>query len=110
MSKFPLPVSGRLFVGGEWLAARDDFADRNPANLDEVVGTFPNATPEEVASAVEAARNAFPAWRRTSRILRAEAFAPASSRYLPVPPVCALLRVLRADAFATRPVPVPPRE
>src|SRR5215207_3314964 len=68
------PVSGRLFVGGQWSKARDDFADRSPANLDEVVGTFPNATPEEVASAVEAARNAFPAWRRTSRILRAEAF------------------------------------
>ena len=72
--KSPPPVSGRLFVGGEWSAARDDFADLNPANLDEVVGTFPHATPDEVASAVEAARAAFPAWRRTSRILRAEAF------------------------------------
>ena len=67
-------VSGRLFVGGEGLPARDDFADFNPANLSEVVGTFPNATPEEVAFAVDAARNAFPAWRRTSRILRAECF------------------------------------
>ena len=68
------PVSGRLFVGGEWLAARDDFADLNPANLSEVVGTFPHATPEEVASAVSAARASFPGWRRTSRILRAECF------------------------------------
>ncbi|AMV23304.1 Aldehyde dehydrogenase, thermostable [Gemmata sp. SH-PL17] len=68
------PVSGRLFVGGEWLAPRDDFADLNPAKLDEVVGTFPNATPDEVASAVSAARDAFPGWRRTSRILRAECF------------------------------------
>src|SRR6185369_14893694 len=68
------PVAGKLFVGGEWSKARDDFADRSPANLDEVVGTFPNATPDEVAAAVEAARNAFPAWRRTSRILRAECF------------------------------------
>jgi aldehyde dehydrogenase (NAD+) len=68
------PVSGRLFVGGTWSKPRDDFADRSPANLDEVVGTFPNATPEEVASAVEAARAAFPAWRRMSRIPRAECF------------------------------------
>ncbi len=68
------PVSGRLFVGGEWLAPRDDFADLNPAKLDEVVGTFPNATPEEVASAVSSARDAFPGWRRTSRILRSECF------------------------------------
>jgi aldehyde dehydrogenase (NAD+) len=68
------PVPGRLFVGGQWLKSRDDFADRNPANLDEVVGTFPQATPDEVSAAVEAARAAFPAWRRTSRILRAECF------------------------------------
>ena len=68
------PVPGRLFVGGEWLPARDDFASRNPANLDEVVGTFPHATADEVAAAVAAARAAFPAWRRTSRILRAECF------------------------------------
>jgi aldehyde dehydrogenase (NAD+) len=68
------PVTGRLFLGGEWLKPRDDFADRNPANLDEVVGAFPQATPDEVASAVGAARAAFPAWRRTSRILRAECF------------------------------------
>jgi len=70
----PLPISGRLFIGGEWSKPRDDFADRNPANLDEVVGVFPHATADEVASAVDAARAAFPAWRRTSRILRAECF------------------------------------
>lgn len=70
----PLPVSGGLFVGGEWGAVRDDFASRNPADLDEVVGTFPSASPQEVATAVDAARAAFPGWRRTSRILRAECF------------------------------------
>lgn len=74
MSQTPSPVSGRLFVGGEWLPARDDFASRNPANLDEVVGSFPQATPDEVKAAVDAARLTFPAWRRTSRIHRAEAF------------------------------------
>ncbi len=74
MHQPPLPVTGRLFVAGEWSKPRDDFADRNPANLDEVVGTFPQATPDEVAAAVKAARAAFPAWRRTSRILRAECF------------------------------------
>lgn len=73
MSQVP-PVSGRLFIGGQWLKARDDFASRNPANLDEVIGSFPQATPDEVKAAVDAARAAFPAWRRTSRIHRAEAF------------------------------------
>lgn len=69
----PLPIPGRSLIGGEW-QARDDFTSLNPADLGEVVGTFPAATPAEVTAAVEAARAAFPGWRRTSRILRAEAF------------------------------------
>ena len=97
------PVSGRLFIGGDWSKPRDDFADRNPANLDEVVGTFPQATPDEVAAAVDAARAAFPAWRRTSRILRAEAFdrlAPAATDESREPEATALPAV--ADSPAIR--------
>ncbi|MBN9118292.1 MAG: aldehyde dehydrogenase family protein [Planctomycetes bacterium] len=70
----PFFVPGRLFIGGEWLKGRNDFDDRNPADLDEVIGSFPQADASEVAAAVEAARATFPGWRRTSRILRAEAF------------------------------------
>jgi aldehyde dehydrogenase (NAD+) len=68
------PMDGRLLIGGEWLAGRADFISHNPANLAESVGTFPLATAEEARHAVDAARNAFPAWRRTSRIHRAECF------------------------------------
>ena len=68
------PVRGRLAIAGEWSSPRDDFQSLSPANLAEVVGTFPNATAAEVNAAVDAARAAFPAWRRTSRILRAECF------------------------------------
>jgi aldehyde dehydrogenase (NAD+) len=68
------PVRGRLAIAGEWSSPRDDFQSLSPANLAEVVGTFPSATPAEVDAAVDAARAAFPAWRRTSRILRAECF------------------------------------
>ncbi|MBY0459692.1 MAG: aldehyde dehydrogenase family protein, partial [Gemmataceae bacterium] len=67
-------VAGRLFVGGQWIGPRDDFASLNPSDLDEVVGTFPHSTPDEVRAAIDAARGAFPGWRRTSRILRAECF------------------------------------
>lgn len=70
----PAPVKGRLAIAGEWLPPRDDFPSVSPADLAEVVGTFPAATPHEVAQAVDAARAAQPAWRRTSRILRAECF------------------------------------
>lgn len=68
------PVRGQLAIAGEWSAPRDDFESRSPANLAEVVGTFPNATATEVNAAVDAARTAFPLWRRTSRIHRAECF------------------------------------
>ena len=68
------PVTGRLFVGGEWSVPRSDFTSHNPARWSEHVGTFPRATVGEVSEAVAAARAAFPAWRRASRILRAECF------------------------------------
>ncbi len=69
-----MPVTGRLFVGGEWSPPRPDFASHSPARWSEHVGTFPQASAEEVSAAVAAARAAFPAWRRTSRVLRAECF------------------------------------
>jgi aldehyde dehydrogenase (NAD+) len=68
------PVRGRLLIDGTWSPPRNDFPSTNPANLAEVVGTFPTATPIEVEAAVAAARAAYPAWRRTSRILRADCF------------------------------------
>src|SRR5207237_4922402 len=52
----------------------DRFDSRSPARGDEVVGTFPSGTPAQAAEAVAAARAAFPAWRRASRIHRAELF------------------------------------
>jgi aldehyde dehydrogenase (NAD+) len=74
MPTLPHPVQGRNVIAGERSAARGDFASRSPANLAEVVGQFPTSTPQEVAAAVGAAREAFPNWRRTSRIVRAECF------------------------------------
>ncbi len=68
------PARGRLLIGGGWSPPRDDFHSTSPANLAEVVGTFPTATTGEVEAAVVAARAAYPAWRRTSRILRADCF------------------------------------
>ncbi|HEY3788240.1 MAG TPA: aldehyde dehydrogenase family protein, partial [Urbifossiella sp.] len=67
-------IKGRLAIGGEWLPPRGDFASTNPAHTDETIGTFPNATAQETADAIRAARDAFPNWRRTSRIHRAECF------------------------------------
>jgi len=68
------PVAGRLLIGGNWSPTRSDFASLNPADSSNEVGTFPTSTPAEVSAAVDSARTAFTAWRRTSRILRADCF------------------------------------
>ncbi len=68
-------VTGRHFIAGNWQAPDGRaFESRSPARTDEVVGVFPRATPAEADQAVAAARAAYPAWRRTSRIHRAELF------------------------------------
>ncbi len=69
------PILGKHLVGGRWIAeATATFSSLNPANRDEIVGTFPGGTAELANQAVAAARTAFVPWRRTSRIHRAEHF------------------------------------
>ena len=54
------------FIGGEWVpASGDTFEIRNPADTDEVVGTFPLASDDEVRAAIAAARDAQPGWGST---------------------------------------------
>jgi aldehyde dehydrogenase (NAD+) len=68
-------MTGRHLLGGRWLDRGDkSFESRSPARQSDVVGTFPSAGPELAAEAVAAARAAYPVWRRTSRIRRAELF------------------------------------
>jgi aldehyde dehydrogenase (NAD+) len=68
-------VTGRHFIAGRWQeAAQDSFESHNPARWDAVLGAFPRGTAEEAKRAVAAARAAFPAWRRSSRIHRADLF------------------------------------
>lgn len=66
---------GKHYIGGEWQqGSSDSFASVSPANRDEIVGEFPLGTVATAKQAVESARRAYPEWRRTSRILRAELF------------------------------------
>src|SRR5438309_11721846 len=69
------PVTGRNFIAGRWLtAAGRTFESTSPADTTEVIGVFPRGSREDADQAVAAARAAFPAWRRDSRIRRAELF------------------------------------
>jgi aldehyde dehydrogenase (NAD+) len=66
-------VTGRHLIAGRWLAPGGGrFESHNPARRDELVGAFPRAGADEANQAVAAARAAYPEWRRTSRLRRAE--------------------------------------
>jgi aldehyde dehydrogenase (NAD+) len=68
-------LTGRNFIAGRWQPTNGAcFESHNPARGSEVLGVFPTSSAEEARQAVVAARAAFPAWRRTSRIHRAECF------------------------------------
>src|SRR5262249_25123670 len=68
-------IAGKHFIAGQWQTKSGALFDsHNPARWDEIVGVFPAASNQEVEQAVAAARKAFPAWRRMSRIHRAELF------------------------------------
>ena len=51
-------------IGDTWLTPTGDasFESRNPANPDDILGIFPMATREDARQAIDAARQAFPAW------------------------------------------------
>src|SRR5271156_3166137 len=68
-------TNGRHYLAGQWRTpSGKTFSSTNPARLSETIGVFPLGTKADADEAVAAARTAFPAWRRTSRILRAELF------------------------------------
>ncbi|TDI83797.1 MAG: aldehyde dehydrogenase family protein [Caldithrix sp.] len=54
-------------IHGEWVDALsgETFENRNPANWNEVVGTFPDSAKPDVEAAVKSAREAFDKWRLT---------------------------------------------
>ena len=57
--------SYKNFIRGKWVDAKSGktFENRNPANWDEVVGTFPLSDKEDVDEAVKIAREAYEQWR-----------------------------------------------
>lgn len=57
------------YIDGEWVGG-ETFENRNPANIDEIVGLFVKGTPEDMRRAAEAARAAFPGWAGMNAPLR----------------------------------------
>jgi acyl-CoA reductase-like NAD-dependent aldehyde dehydrogenase len=68
------------FVDGEWVETRtgETFENLNPADTREVVGIFQKSGPEDVDTAVDAAKQAFKKWRLVPAPRRAEILYTAS--------------------------------
>jgi acyl-CoA reductase-like NAD-dependent aldehyde dehydrogenase len=62
------------YIGGQWVAAASGrtFENRNPSDTSDLIGTFADSGPEDVAKAVAAARDAFPRWRAVPAPKRGE--------------------------------------
>jgi acyl-CoA reductase-like NAD-dependent aldehyde dehydrogenase len=69
-----VPRVFKNYINGEWLesASGRAFENRNPADIDELVGMFPLSTEEDVDAAVDAAADAFQTWRLVPAPKRAE--------------------------------------
>ncbi len=62
------------FVAGQWVdaASGDSFENRNPADWNDLIGTFPRSGSEDVARAVESAKRGFALWSRMPSPLRGD--------------------------------------
>jgi 1-pyrroline-5-carboxylate dehydrogenase len=54
-----------MLINGEERFRVEKNENRNPANLDELLGTFQKGSVKDAEDAVDAARTAFPAWSKT---------------------------------------------
>jgi aldehyde dehydrogenase (NAD+) len=73
MSTTTVPIYDN-YIGGRWIRSTSGrvIENRNPANRDDLIGLFPDSTPEDAAAAIEAARDAFDRWRQVPAPKRAE--------------------------------------
>ena len=64
----------RNFIAGQWVDASSGstFENRNPADWNDVIGTFPRSGAEDVQRAVESAKRGFALWSRTPAPLRGD--------------------------------------
>ena len=61
------------YIAGDWLAGTSTRPNRNPSNLDDVIGDYAQADAAQTRAAIEAAKRAFPSWSTGSIQERANA-------------------------------------
>jgi len=69
-----MPAEYKNYIDGQWRDALKGrrFENRNPANWEEVLGTFPDSGAEDIDRAVRSAAAAYDAWRLTPAPKRGE--------------------------------------
>ncbi len=69
-------------IAGQWVAGSETILNRNPSDLNDIVGEYALAGAAEVEQAIEAAAAAFPAWRLVSPERRGDILDRAGSEIL----------------------------
>ena len=69
-------------INGAWVAGASYSPNINPSNLSDVLGDYAQASAEQLDSAVQAARAAFPAWSISGIQARADALDKIGSEIL----------------------------
>ncbi|MGH9176082.1 MAG: aldehyde dehydrogenase family protein, partial [Vicinamibacterales bacterium] len=91
MAKPTVPIYDN-YINGRWTPSVSGCTceNRNPANRDDLIGTFPDSTSDDALAAIEAARRAYDKWRLVPAPKRAEILFRAAH-----------LLVERKEAFAS---------
>ncbi|HZQ59882.1 MAG TPA: aldehyde dehydrogenase family protein, partial [Casimicrobiaceae bacterium] len=50
------------YIGGQWVPGATVSVNRNPSDLDDVIGEFAQGDAAQARDAIAAAKRAFPAW------------------------------------------------
>ena len=70
------------YIGGEWVEGASVSRNLSPSNTDDLVGEYAQADAAQTATAIEAARAAFPAWSRSNPQERHDILLRASQEIL----------------------------
>ena len=70
------------YIGGQWIAGADYSANINPSDLSDVIGEYAKADLAQVHAAIDAARDAFPAWSTSGIQARHDALDKVGSEIL----------------------------
>jgi len=69
---YRLPIEGRLWIGGQWIAKDATFASVNPSHRERAIGRFAKGSRSDAEKAIEAASKAFGAWKDVPSTQRAD--------------------------------------